>query len=77
MNTLSKSLTNYNNNKKMNIGKSYFIYIIKPTLMITTFLVNFQYSKKSEFPNEFYLILSNFIKLIIFFSKTDRLPFKS
>lgn len=41
----------------MNIGKSYFIYIIKPTLMITTFLVNFQYANKSEFPNEFYLIL--------------------
>jgi hypothetical protein len=41
----------------MDIGKSYFIYIIKPTIMITTFLVNLEYGKKSEFPNEFYLIL--------------------
>ena len=52
-----------------NLGESYFIYIIKPTLMITTFYINFQYIKKSEFPNEFYLglyLLAFFIKPLFF-----------
>lgn len=37
-----------------NLGESYYIYIIKPTLMITTFYINYQYLEKSEFPNRFY-----------------------
>ena len=48
-----------------NLGESYFIYIIKPTMMITTFYIDFQYLKKSEFPNEFYLSIYN----IAFFMK--------
>lgn len=51
------------------LGQLYFIHIIKPSLMITTILTNYNYMKESEFPNNFYLTvyyLAFFMKPIFF-----------
>jgi len=42
------------------IGKIYFTHFIKPTMMMTSFYINYQYLKKSEFPNQFYLMIYYF-----------------